>query len=87
MELVELAGESIRDLSKTIEEASQAAMQIAASTHQQNNGMDQLATAIMSIKQATTQTAASTRQAERSAQDLHQMAQQMQAAIARYRLN
>ncbi|MEP6986594.1 MAG: methyl-accepting chemotaxis protein [Chloroflexota bacterium] len=87
MELVELAGESIRDLSKTIEEASQAAMQIAASTHQQNNGMDQLATAIMSIKQATTQTAASTRQAERSAQDLNQMALQMQTAIARYRLN
>ena len=55
--------------------------------HKQNNGMDQLATAIMSIKQATTQTAASTRQAERSAQDLNQMALQMQTAIARYRLN
>ncbi len=87
MELVELAGESIRDLSRTIEEASQAAMQIAASTNQQNNGMDQLATAIMSIKQATTQTAASTRQAERSAQDLNEMALQMQTAIAGYQLN
>ncbi len=87
MQLVERAGESIRDLSQTIEEASQAAVQIAASTHQQNNGMDQLATAILSIKQATTQTAASTRQAERSAQDLNEMALQMQTAVARYRLN
>jgi methyl-accepting chemotaxis protein len=87
MQLVERAGESIRDLAQTIEEASQAAMQIAASTHQQNNGMDQLATAIMSIKQATTQTAASTRQAERSAQDLNEMAHQMQKAVSRYQLN
>lgn len=87
MVLVEKAGNSIRDLSHTIEQASQAATQIAASTNQQNNGMDQLATAMSSIKQATTQTAASTRQAERSARDLNGMAQQMQQAVSRYRLN
>jgi len=87
MQLVESAGDSIRDLARTIEEVAQAGMQIAASTYQQNNGMDQLATAIMSIKQATSQTAASTRQAERSAQDLNEMAVQMQKAVARYQLN
>ena len=87
MQLVESAGDSIRDLARTIEEVAQAGMQIAASTYQQNNGMDQLATAIMSIKQATSQTAASTRQAERSAQDLNEMAVQMQTAVARYQLN
>jgi methyl-accepting chemotaxis protein len=85
--LVERAGIAIRELSTVIEGAAQAATQIAASTHQQTNGMDQLSAAMSSIKQATTQTAASTKQAERSAQDLNQMAQQMQKAVARYQLN
>ncbi len=86
MALVERAGDSIRELAATIEEAAQASTQIAASTHQQTNGMDQLATAITAIKQATAQTAASTRQAERSAQDLNTMARQMEQAVARYEL-
>jgi methyl-accepting chemotaxis protein len=86
MLLVERAGDAIKELARTIGEASQAAVQIAASTNQQTNGMDQLAAAMSSIKQATAQTAVSTRQAERSAQDLNEMAQQMQRAVARYRL-
>ncbi len=36
------------------------------------------------IKQATAQTAASTRQAEHSAQDLNDMARQMEQTVARY---
>jgi methyl-accepting chemotaxis protein len=86
MSLVDRAGEAIRELSATIEEAAQAAMQIAASTHQQTSGMDQLAAAMSSIKQATIQTAASTRQAERSAKDLNEMAHQMQETVSNYRL-
>ncbi len=86
MTLVERAGDSISDLTAMIEDASQAAIQIAASTNQQTNGMDQLSTAMVSIKQATTQTAASTRQAELSAQDLNQLAHQMLQAVARYQL-
>jgi methyl-accepting chemotaxis protein len=86
MDLVERAGDSIRELSVTIESAAQAAAQIAASTHQQTNGMDQLGSAMTSIKQASTQAAASTRQAERSAQDMLEMARQMEALAARYRL-
>jgi methyl-accepting chemotaxis protein len=86
MQLVERAGDSIRELAATIEEAAQAAMQIAASTHQQISGMDQLSSAIGSIKQATAQTASSTRQAERSAKDLNEMANQLEKAVARYRL-
>jgi methyl-accepting chemotaxis protein len=86
MVLVERAGVSIRDLATTIEEAAQAASQIAASTYQQSNGMDQLVAAIAAISQATSQTAASTRQAELSAQELNDMAHEMQQAVARYRL-
>jgi methyl-accepting chemotaxis protein len=86
MGLVERAGESIRELMLTIESAAQAAMQIAASTHQQTNGMQQLASAMSAIKQASTQTAASTRQAEQSAKDLDEMARRMQQAVNRYQL-
>src|SRR5262249_23175477 len=50
IELVNRAGEAIRDLAATLEEATQAAVQIAASTHQQTNGMSQLAAAMRQIK-------------------------------------
>lgn len=84
--LAERAGSSILDLSATIEEAAQAAMQIAASTHQQTNGMDQLSAAMMQIKQATAQTAASAKQTEQSIRDLNAMAQRLNQAAARYEL-
>ncbi len=84
MTLVQNAGDAIRELAGTIEEAAQAAMQIAASTNQQTNGMDQLVKAMLSIKQATTQTASSAEQTERSAQDLSRMAQDMERTIADY---
>jgi methyl-accepting chemotaxis protein len=87
MGLVERAGESIRELSATLEEATQAAVQIAASTHQQTNGMDQLSGAMVQIRQASTQTAAGTQQTERSAQDLMDMAHQLEQTASRYKLS
>jgi methyl-accepting chemotaxis protein len=86
MTLVERAGEAIRELAATLDEVTQAAVQIAASTHQQTNGMDQLASAMMQIRQASAQTAAGTKQTERSAQDLMEMADQLEQAAARYQL-
>jgi methyl-accepting chemotaxis protein len=84
--LVERAGDAIAELSRTIEESMQAAAQIAASTFQQTNGIDQLAIAMSSIKQASTQTAASTRQTERSVQDLNAMSKALESLVARYQL-
>ncbi len=86
VELVNRAGETIQNLMATIEAAAQAATQIAASTHQQTNGMDQLMVAMNAIKQASVQAAASTRQAERSAQNLNEMARQMEEIVTRYNL-
>ncbi len=86
MSLAQRAGQAIAELAATIEEAAQASTQIAASTRQQTNGMDQLAAAMSSIKQASAQTAASTRQAERSAQDLNDMARRMELVVARYQV-
>lgn len=87
MELVTRAGSAIRDLATTLAEVTQAAVQIAASTHQQTNGMDQLSMAMRQIKQASTQAAASTRQAEQSARDLNITAKSLNQAAARYKLD
>ncbi|RPJ03074.1 MAG: hypothetical protein EHM39_00315 [Chloroflexi bacterium] len=59
MELAQQAGASIRDLAAVIEEAARVAIQIAASTRQQTNAMNQLVLAMKSIKQASAQTQAS----------------------------
>ena len=61
MELAGRAGESIRDLAATVEEAAQVAIQIAASTQQQAHAMEQLVVAMRSIKQASAQTTVSIR--------------------------
>jgi methyl-accepting chemotaxis protein len=65
--------EAIRLLSASISEAAQAATQIAASSKQQMVGMDQVATAMINIKQASEQNVAGTRQAELAAQGLYEM--------------
>ncbi len=86
MALVTRAGQAIHDLAGVIEESAQAATQIAASTHQQTSGMDQLLVAMQSILQASIQTSASTKQAEHGAQNLTEMARQLESLVARYQL-
>ncbi len=80
------AGESIRALSGTVGEASQAATQIAASSQQQLVGMDQIASAIASIKQATTQNMAGTKQLESSAQGLQELGGRLKVLVERQRV-
>jgi DNA-binding LacI/PurR family transcriptional regulator len=63
MKLADSAGDAIRDLAAIIEEAARVAVQIAASTHQQTNAMDQLVVAMKSIKEASTKTSASINEA------------------------
>jgi DNA-binding LacI/PurR family transcriptional regulator len=64
MDLASRAGEAIRDLSATIEQAAQAATHIASTTYQQTSGMSRLAEAMQAIKQASMQTTTSTQQTE-----------------------
>lgn len=66
-------GESIRLLSASINEAAQAATQIAASSQQQMIGMDQIVLAMNNIKEASEQNVAGTKQAELAAQGLYEM--------------
>lgn len=86
MEMAGNAGDAIRELAATIEEAAQAALQIAGSTNQQTSGMDQLAAAMEQIQQATAQTAASARQTEQSIRELNDMSVRLEAAAARYEI-
>jgi methyl-accepting chemotaxis protein len=73
--------EAIRLLSASINEASQAATQIAASSHQQMVGMDQVAVAMNNIKEASEQNVAGTRQAEKAARALHDMGTRLRALV------
>ncbi|MBZ0293299.1 MAG: methyl-accepting chemotaxis protein [Anaerolineae bacterium] len=72
-QLVNRAGDSIRELSNAIEEAAMAAMQIAASTRQQTIGVDQLTQAMRTIKHSTAEVVSSTMQVESSVQRLRQV--------------
>lgn len=84
VKLAAKAGESIQTLSVSINEAAEAAVQIAASNQQQLVGMSQVGSAMENIKTASEQTAASTRQIEESAQALQRLGQQLQGTVNRY---
>jgi len=80
------AGESIRTLSKNITEAAQSVAKIAASSHQQLIGMDQVATAMDSIKLASTQNADGMTQMEKAIRDVHAVGQTLKELVEQYKL-
>jgi len=79
-------GESIRVLADSIEEAAQAAIQIAASAQQQFVGMDQVALAMRNIQQASVQNVAGTKQTEIAAQNLRELGQKLKQLVDRYQV-
>jgi methyl-accepting chemotaxis protein len=87
VDLTGQAGETIKQLAANISDSTNAAQQIVASAQQQSTGMEQIALAIENINQATVQNLASIRQAENSAQDLSDVAQQLETLVARYKLS
>jgi methyl-accepting chemotaxis protein len=64
----------------------QAFQQIVAGSNQQQIGFVQVMQAIRDIGQATQQTAVSTRQLEKAAVNLTALGQQLQKAVAIYRI-
>lgn len=76
------AGETIAALGNVIDEAVQAAAQIAASAGQQATGMAQIQQAVDDIGRATSQNLASTHQAERTAQDLYALGKKLEELVA-----
>jgi methyl-accepting chemotaxis protein len=79
------AREAIEQLSAVINESAQIATQVVAGGHQQQTGVEQIALAMQNINQATVQNLASTRQAEKSAQNLNDLARKMNETVSQYR--
>jgi methyl-accepting chemotaxis protein len=80
------AGEAIDVLAESVTEATNASIQIAASSQQQLIGMDQVVSAMENIRQASLQTASSTKQTEQSAHNLHNLGQRLQEIVKFYRV-
>jgi methyl-accepting chemotaxis protein len=80
------AGEAIRILGDSSNEAFQAATQIVASSQQQVNGMDQIGMAMQNINQAGTETAVSMIQSEKSARNMHDLGQKLKVMVERFKL-
>jgi methyl-accepting chemotaxis protein len=87
VQLTGKTGGTIQQLAASINESASAAQQIVASAQQQTTGIEQIALAMQNINEATIQNMASTRQAEKVAQDLSGLAQQLEALVIKYKLN
>ena len=85
-QLARSTGEAIEAIASRIQKVEEAARQIAASTRQQLAGMDQVNSAMESIDQAAGQTEAGTQQAEKAASGLNELAEEIKAIVAQYKL-
>jgi methyl-accepting chemotaxis protein len=79
-------GEYIRKLAGSVAQSAQAATQIAASSQQQLIGMEQVTSAMESIKQGSTQNVDSAKQLETAAQNLDELGQRLKQLVEQYKL-
>jgi methyl-accepting chemotaxis protein len=86
VQLVSQVGEAIGQLAMAIDQSAQSAQQMAVGGQQQVTGVHQIATAMQNINQVTMQTVASTRQAERSAQELSDLARALAEIVEKYQI-
>ena len=80
------SGKSIQNLSDSISDAAQAAMQISASSRQQTVGMEQIGSAMENIKKASSQNVASMDQLQTEAKNLQKTGEKLKLLIAKYQL-
>jgi len=78
------AGESILALAKNVSEGTHAVTLIAASSQQQLAGMDQVVTAMQSIKQAAVENVDSAKELEKSALHLNELGQKLNELVMHY---
>ncbi|MDP3848330.1 MAG: methyl-accepting chemotaxis protein [Pseudomonas sp.] len=82
----EVSGEAIRTLSSSIEESSEMALQIAATSQQQMIGMDQIGSAMENIRQASQDNVGGTRQVDLAARNLHQLGLKLKGLAGQFKL-
>jgi len=85
IKVVHQSGETIRTLSDTLTETSQAAAQITASAGQQATGMAQIHQAMKNINLVTSQNVSSAGQTEKAARDLNLLGGQLREMVLSYR--
>ena len=85
-ERAQSSGEAIRTLSNNIESSSEVALQIAATSQQQMIGMDQIASAMASIRQASQDNVGGTQQVDLAARNLHQLGLKLKGLASRFKL-
>ena len=85
-ERARVSGEAIRSLSDSIEQSSEMALQIAATSQQQLVGMDQIAAAMENIRQASQDNVGGTRQVDLAARNLHRLGLTLKGLATRFKL-
>lgn len=81
-----VADQTIRKLTESVEESVRAFQQIVGGSSQQQIGFEQVTHAFRNISVATQQTATSTKQSEKAASNLSSLSQELRSAVARYRV-
>ncbi|MFA9391095.1 MAG: methyl-accepting chemotaxis protein [Prolixibacteraceae bacterium] len=84
LKLTNASGDVIKLLTDSVTEASNAAFQIAASSQQQLEGMDQMVIAMESIREASFQAVTSTQQSVNSVSELKQLGEALNKLIEQY---
>ena len=85
-ERTDITHRAIEEITGSVRESVQTFQQIVASTNQQQIGVEQVMTALQSIRQASQQTAAGTRQLDSAAGNLTELSHQLVALADRYRV-
>jgi methyl-accepting chemotaxis protein len=80
------AGETIRVLMESSEEAVQISIQIVASSQQQLLGMDQIGYAMQNINQAGLETGISMTQTEQALSNLHTLGQKLKELVEQFKM-
>ncbi|WP_324767298.1 methyl-accepting chemotaxis protein [Pokkaliibacter plantistimulans] len=81
-----LSGVAIHQLLESLQGSSAASLQIAASSQQQVQGMDQVVMAMTNIRKASEENAAGTRQAEQAALNLHELGRKLMSQMASFKV-
>lgn len=82
----EIAGNSIQALAQSVEEAVEASTQIEISTEQQLLGVEQMATAMNSIREAIDKNVSNAKLLESSGKNLNEMGNQLKKMVNSYKL-
>lgn len=78
--------EVVETLIESVNEATEAAVQISSSSHQQMAGMDQIVPAMENIKQASEQNVSGIRQTEEAMKSLYELGESLKSVITKYKL-